>query len=542
MRFFRQSPEGTHSVKQQALIDTAPPTDLYVAGSDALGTVQLSILWSAREPARIGESASIIPGRVQVLGRAPQLQAGEEPLRFLPTRPGRGGQDLQAGSLASPRSGDLQGEALSRRQLEFTWQGSMLMVRNIGRCPLWVNGALHGRARLRHGDTLHLQNQLVLLVLWREPQAGAATVATGTSYGDSDTPFGVADADGLVGESAAMWRLRQQIAQHGPSEDHVLVIGPSGAGKELVAGALHRRSARAGGPLVSENVATLPSSLATTLLFGNRRNFPNPGMEERPGLVGMAESGTLFLDEIGDMGSDVQPLLLRVMERSGEYVRMGDETKPRRANVRFIAATNRPEGLRPELRRRFQREIHIPGLQARPEDIPLLARHLLLRQLAHRCELSRFFDGGQLRTDPRLIEQLVWHRYSTHVAELSFLLEQAIGSSGDDLLLPLSKEALLLRSSHPPPADIYPPPEPTPPSAIPSEPEQPVDAERFVAPARPGPLPAASEAQQALDATAGSIVQAAKQLGINRHQLNRLIRRHGLVVPRGSKKEPTPEF
>lgn len=539
MRFFRQSPEGTHSAKQQALIDTAPPTDLHVAGPDTPGTVQLSILWSAREPARIGESATFIPGRVQILGRAPQLQPGEEPLRFLPARPGKA---PPAGSVTSLRGGDLQGEALSRRQLEFSWQGSMLMVRNIGRCPLWINGALQGRARLRNGDTLHLQNQLVLLVLWREAQAGAAAGCTTARCGDSDTPFGVADADGLVGESAAMWRLRQQIAQHGPSEDHVLVIGPSGAGKELVANALHRRSARADRPLVSENVATLPSSLATTLLFGNRRNFPNPGMEERPGLVGMAESGTLFLDEIGDMGSDVQPLLLRVMERSGEYVRMGDETKPRRANVRFVAATNHPEQLRPELRRRFQREIHIPGLQARPEDIPLLAQHLLLRQLANRSELARFFDGGQLRMDPRLIEQLVWHRYTTHVAELSFLLEQAIGSSGDDLLLPLSKEALLLRTASPAPVDSHPPPQPTSTSPEEIEQEQPADTDRIVAAAKPGPLPAASEAQQALDASAGSIVQAAKQLGINRHQLNRLIRRHGLVVPRGAKKEPTPEF
>jgi hypothetical protein len=73
-------------------------------------------------------------------------------------------------------------------------------------------------------------------------------------------------------------------------------------------------------------------------LFGNRRNFPNPGMEERPGLIGLAEGGSLFLDEIGDMGAEVQPLLLRVMERSREYMRLGDEAHLRRANVRFIAS------------------------------------------------------------------------------------------------------------------------------------------------------------------------------------------------------------
>jgi two-component system nitrogen regulation response regulator GlnG/two-component system response regulator HydG len=280
-----------------------------------------------------------------------------------------------------------------------------------------------------------------------------------------------------------------------------------------------------GAPLISENVSTLPSSLAATLLFGNRRNFPNPGMEERPGLIGLAENGTLFLDEIGDMSSEVQPLLLRVMERGGEYLRIGDEAKPRRANVRFIAATNHPERLRPELRRRFPREIHLPGLDARPEDIPLLSRHLFLRQLPGRAELQRFVLHGQLRMDPRLVEQLVRYPYSTHVSELAFLLEQSVHSSPGETLLPLGDAELRLRS----PAPASPHQGPLPASLSEHRAPSPL-------PARSAALPGAQEAQQALDAASGSVVRAAQQLGINRHQLHRLIRRHSLVLSRGSEK------
>src|SRR5262249_18718390 len=155
---------------------------------------------------------------------------------------------------------------------------------------------------------------------------------------------------------------------------HVLVIGESGSGKELAVQAIHRLSRRAKRPLVADNIAVMPTSLAAALLFGNRKNFPNSGMEERAGLIGAADDGTLFLDEIGDMPSDVQPMFLRVTERGGEYFRLGDEARPRRSSFRLIGATNRPQQLRHELKRRFQREVRIPGLAERREDIPLLIR------------------------------------------------------------------------------------------------------------------------------------------------------------------------
>lgn len=514
MRFVGNAADGLLPASRQSQVDTAPPPELQVIGAAHPRELSLVVLWSAREPDRVGERAPCRFGHTQILGRAPQLSAHETSFRFAAVRPASHPAARQSKSASGT---DLQGESLSRRQLEFSWEGSSLQVRNIGRCPLWINGYLQGRAQVQPGDTLHLQNQLVLLVV---QQATSAAISP-LPLLDRDTPFAAADADGLVGESAALWGLRQQIALHGPCEDHVLIIGPSGAGKELVAQALVRHSTRADRPLVSENVSTLPSSLAATLLFGNRRNFPNPGMEERPGLIGLAEGGTLFLDEIGDMSSEVQPLLLRVMDPTGEYLRLGDEAKPRRANVRFIAATNHPECLRPELRRRFPREIHLPGLEARREDIPLLIRHLFLRQRSRRPELQRFIAHDQPRLEPRLVEQLVRHRYSTHVAELAFLLDQSAASSPGDILLPLAADVLARRST----AAL--------PSAPAAEPE-PADAPEVKTP-RISPLPSADTAQQALDAASGSVVQAARQLGINRHQLNRMIRRHHLILDRSGK-------
>src|SRR5262249_46286359 len=152
-------------------------------------------------------------------------------------------------------------------------------------------------------------------------------------------PFGRADADGFVGESPAAWDLRDRLAFIGPQAGHVLLVGESGVGKELAARALHARSRRSRRPLVSRNAATLPEALIDAELFGHARDYPNAGMPERAGLVGEADGGTLFLDEIGELPEARQAHLLRLLD-GGEYQRLGDP-RVRRADVRFIAATNR---------------------------------------------------------------------------------------------------------------------------------------------------------------------------------------------------------
>lgn len=514
----------------QTLIATGPPAESPRHRYAQSKELSLVILWSAREPHRVGQRALCPEGARLILGRAPATTGDELPLCFHSHRPHRVSE-------ISPASAELLGEALSRRQLELVIDGEGLRVRSIGRCPMWVNGVLHGMARVVPGDTIHLQQQLLLLCVERHRHHQLRGTYPVARLGG----FGHPDQDGMVGESLAMYVLRDEIAACAKTEGHVLILGPSGVGKELVAQSIHQLSDRRQRPLISENIATLPASLGAALLFGNRKNFPNPGMEERKGLIGMAEGGCLFLDELGDMMPELQPMLLRVMEHSGEYLRMGEESQPKRANVRFIAATNHPERLRPELRRRFHHEIVVPSLQNRTEDIPLLMRHRLRSEARHRLELSRFLQEEELRVDPLLIEQLVHHPYTTHVSELSFLLEQAVKESTGDVLLPIAngtQSARTLRLDGPRKSAAAPRSE----SLTETQPEAPIqqqsepltESERSLLPIQC--LPSPQEAQRALDATGGKVVKAAALLSITRHQLNRLIRRSGLQVVRS--KDP----
>ena len=117
-----------------------------------------------------------------------------------------------------------------------------------------------------------------------------------------------------------------------------MLLGETGTGKELAARAVHRFSTRADRPLVARNAATMPAGLIDAELFGNARNYPNPGMAERPGLVGQADGGFLFLDEIGELPSELQAHLLRVLDAGGEYQRLG-ESRVRRSDFRLLAAT-----------------------------------------------------------------------------------------------------------------------------------------------------------------------------------------------------------
>src|SRR5262249_38405316 len=189
--------------------------------------------------------------------------------------------------------------------------------------------------------------------------------------------FGAADTHGIVGESPAAWALRDTVAFAARSVGHVLIHGESGVGKELVARAIHALSARRARPLGARNAATFPEALVDAELFGNAKNYPNPGMIEREGVVGEADGSTLFLDEIGELPAALQAHLLRVLDRGGEYQRLG-EPRVRRADLRVVAATNRSiDELKHDLAARLTLRVEVPSLADRREDIPLLARHLL---------------------------------------------------------------------------------------------------------------------------------------------------------------------
>jgi two-component system nitrogen regulation response regulator GlnG/two-component system response regulator HydG len=243
---------------------------------------------------------------------------------------------------------------------------------------------------------------------------------------------------GIVGESAAVWALRRDIEEAARRPRHTLILGPSGAGKELVARAIHGASERRGEPMVARNAAAIPEGLVDAELFGNMKGYPNPGMPERAGLIGQANGTTLFLDEIGELPPSLQAHLLRVLDE-GEYHRLG-ETTTRRSNFRLIGATNRPpSALKHDVLARFEQRITVPGLGERREDIPLIITHLL-RAHAYDDErvAERFFPGPPRHTQPRLrcalVEALVRHPYTTHVRELNALLLSAMRDSPERFL------------------------------------------------------------------------------------------------------------
>jgi transcriptional regulator with GAF, ATPase, and Fis domain len=319
-------------------------------------------------------------------------------------------------------------------------------------------------------------------------------------------PWGGPDADGWVGESPAAWRVRQLVAFVAERPAHVLVLGESGTGKELVGLALHRRSPRARGPFVARSAATIPASLADAELFGNLKGYPNPGMPGRPGLIGEADRGTLFLDEFGELPHDVQARMLRVLD-AGEYSPLG-EARARRADLRLVAATNRePDELKHDVLARFAIRIRLPGLDERPEDLPLLALHLL-RRIARKDPgiATRLFPDGDPDGVPsirlRLIERWIAIRYRTHLRELEADLWERILASEDGAL------------------DVTPEP-PRPPPVAPMPPEGPLD------PAALTP----EVIQAALDRNGGRQEATWRELGLaNRHVLKRLVAKYGLRV------------
>lgn len=383
----------------------------------------LVIVWSLHEPSRIGE-VLLVPGdgRSRMVGRGIQPDSRMERLECLRQRPG-----------LLERTGPLMAPTLSREQLLLETFADRIQVRNVGRCPLRVNGVEQSQAELKAGDLLELREQLLLLCVQRPP---SLPVRPGVAL----QPFGQVDRLGIVGESPAAWELRAQLAFMASSNAHILIRGESGTGKELVARALHQLSSRANRPLVARNAATFPESLIDAELYGNVKNYPNPGMPDRAGLVGEADGSDLFLDEFGELPTEMQAHLLRVLDK-GEYQRLG-ESQTRRTNLRLIAATNRPEThLKHDLLARLKLRLEVPDLNARREDIPLIAR-FLLRGIAQENpqRLAQFFEGGlngEPRLVPALMASLVRRTYSTHVRELERLLWQSIAiSAGERLELP----------------------------------------------------------------------------------------------------------
>jgi len=235
----------------------------------------------------------------------------------------------------------------------------------------------------------------------------------------------------IIGESAAISRLREKLALVAPTNAAVLIIGENGTGKELVARALHALSRRAHQPLVEVNCAAIPEDLIESELFGHEKGAFTGASSRRRGKFDLAHEGTLFLDEIGDMSLKTQAKILRILEEQ-RFERVGGG-RPIQVDVRVLAATNK--NLEEEIAKgRFREDLYhrinviplnVPPLRERREDTPLLAAHFLQ-------ELSQE-NGAPAKTfTPAALEALAAMPWPGNVRELkNFVFRLAILSPFD---------------------------------------------------------------------------------------------------------------
>ncbi|HEV7499097.1 MAG TPA: sigma-54 dependent transcriptional regulator, partial [Vicinamibacteria bacterium] len=267
--------------------------------------------------------------------------------------------------------------------------------------------------------------------------------------------------DGLVSTSARILRIKEIGRQVADTDAPVLILGPSGVGKEVVARFIHGQSRRAAQPFVKVNCAALPEDLLESELFGYERGAFSGALHQKPGMFELADGGTILLDEIGEMTFHLQAKLLHVLQ-DGEFTRLGGR-QPVRVDARVMASTNvdldqavAAGRFREDLFFRLNViRLEVPALKERREDIPLLCRHFL-RDYAARykrdvCELPRLVEEAFLRHDwpgnVRELENAVRRYVILGDPEVS--LAELRRSRGQ------AEDAGLRREERPPPAERH---------------------------------------------------------------------------------------
>ena len=237
----------------------------------------------------------------------------------------------------------------------------------------------------------------------------------------------------IVGSSAPIRTVLQQVARVAPTDSTVLITGDTGTGKELVARAIHKRSARSARPFVAVNCAAVPASLIASELFGHERGAFTGALQRRQGKFELADGGTLFLDEVGELPADTQVALLRVLQER-EFERVGG-SRPIRIDVRVIAATNRDlhtaiaeRAFRSDLFYRLNVfPVEMPPLQERPTDIPMLVEYFVHR-------LSKRAGKKITGISSKTLDLLQSYPWPGNIRELQNVIERAVIVSDGELL------------------------------------------------------------------------------------------------------------
>ncbi|MCQ2347695.1 MAG: sigma-54 dependent transcriptional regulator [Paludibacteraceae bacterium] len=242
----------------------------------------------------------------------------------------------------------------------------------------------------------------------------------------------VAGKHTMVGESVAITHVRDIIQKVAPTEARVLITGANGTGKEVVARLIHEQSSRAHTPMVEVNCAAIPSELIESELFGHMKGSFTGAVKDRAGKFEQADGGTLFLDEIGDMSLAAQTKVLRALQEN-EITRVGSD-KTIHVNVRVLAATNK--NLTDEIAKGNFREdlfhrlnvipIHVPALDERKEDIPLLVDYFAQQICAEQGTKFKAFSAAAIKA----LQQRTW---PGNIRELRNVIERLIILAGDEI-------------------------------------------------------------------------------------------------------------
>jgi DNA-binding NtrC family response regulator len=238
----------------------------------------------------------------------------------------------------------------------------------------------------------------------------------------------------IIGESAAIQKIKETIEKVAPTDARVLITGENGVGKELVARWLHEKSNRNTGPIVEVNCAAIPSELIESELFGHEKGSFTSAVKQRIGKFETANGGSLFLDEIGDMSLTAQAKVLRALQE-GKITRVGAE-KDINVDVRVIAATNKDllkevedKNFRLDLYHRLGVIIiHVPSLNDRREDVPLLVEYFL-------DIIAAEYGQPKKTIEPKAMDALQQHNWTGNIRELRNVVERLIILSGKTIAL-----------------------------------------------------------------------------------------------------------
>jgi formate hydrogenlyase transcriptional activator len=237
----------------------------------------------------------------------------------------------------------------------------------------------------------------------------------------------------IIGNSAALESVLEQVAQVAPTDSTVLIEGETGTGKELIAHAIHNASQRCGRAFIRLNCAAIPLDLLESELFGHEKGAFTGAIAQKIGRFEMADKGTLFLDEVGDIPPALQPKLLRVLQEQ-QFERLGSG-RTHQVDVRLVAATNR-DLVKMVARGQFRSDLYyrlnvfpvlLPALRERREDIPALVTHFV-KQFSRRM-------GKQVDSvPPETMAAFQWYSWPGNIRELQNLVERAVILSRDGLL------------------------------------------------------------------------------------------------------------